>query len=81
MRPTLEDRQRARQRALEWKTFRRNFLYSQNYLASTLGCCRRTVSSIEAATVFFPGVALLRRFRDLRFKHQRMAATQSKQVA
>lgn len=67
--PTVsaEDRKKARQRAAEWKTFRRNFLFSQKALSDHLGCGRRTVVAIESGTeVFNPRADPLRRFRDLK---------------
>jgi len=79
--PTAQDRELAKLRAAEWRAFRREFLYSQDYLAAELKCCRRTIASIEAGTVFFPSVDLLRKFRDLKFKHHRVQAMRSKQVA
>lgn len=51
---TAADRKAAAQRAAEWKLFRQHFLYSQAYLASVLPCARRTVVSIETASVLHP---------------------------
>jgi len=68
-------RQRA-ERALEWRQFRRDFLFSQSNLAEALICSRRTVVSVEGAKeVINPHPDLLRRFRDLRLKHEAQFAS------
>jgi DNA-binding XRE family transcriptional regulator len=70
--PSIEDQQRARARALEWRQFRRNYLYSQKYLAHSLRCSRRTISAVESGReVIAPHPDLLRRFRDLKRRHER----------
>jgi DNA-binding XRE family transcriptional regulator len=69
--PSAEDRKQARARAMEWRTFRQNYLFSQQYLASTLHCGRRTVCAIENEEVFHPNYDLLRRFRDLKLKQKK----------
>jgi DNA-binding XRE family transcriptional regulator len=70
--PSIEDLKRARARALEWKEFRRTFLYSQRHLAAALQCSRRTVSAVEnGRESIHPHVELLRRFRDLKRRHEK----------
>ncbi|MGA7312627.1 MAG: hypothetical protein WBX22_01530 [Silvibacterium sp.] len=68
--PSREDLKTATARALEWKTFRRDFLYSQKHLAHALRCSRRTVVAVEGAEVLSPNIELLRRFRDLKRRQQ-----------
>jgi len=80
--PTDEDMRRARERAEEWRSFRKQFLYSQGNLAQALRCSRRTVSAVESGReVFNPGVGLLRRFCDLKLRYERAAAMRTKAVA
>jgi DNA-binding XRE family transcriptional regulator len=57
--------------ALEFKTFRRDFKFSQKKLADTLehGACRRTIQMIEAGKVN-PNPDTLKRFRELMRKHK-----------
>lgn len=70
---TVADRKLARQRADQWKSFRRNFLFSQKALADYLHCSIRTIASIESGTeVISPRADLLRKFRDLKREQQRM---------
>ena len=65
--PSTEDRQLARARAIEWRTFRKTYLYNQSHLAHALHCSRRAVSAIESGReVFNPNFDLLRRFRTLK---------------
>jgi DNA-binding XRE family transcriptional regulator len=64
--PSPEDQKRRAFRALEWKMFRRKFLFSQQNLADVLGCSRRTIVSIESGVTMNPHAQLLRRFRDLK---------------
>jgi DNA-binding XRE family transcriptional regulator len=72
--PSNEDQKRARSRAVEWKQFRRDFLYSQKYLAHTLRCSRRTISAVESGReVHNPHPELLRRFQTLKLKHEKQA--------
>jgi DNA-binding XRE family transcriptional regulator len=70
--PSSEDAREARIRAVEWKTFRRDFLFSQKHLAYALRCSRRTICAIEGAEVMHPSFALLRRFRELRRRQERI---------
>jgi predicted transcriptional regulator len=67
-----EDVRQARIRAAEWKSFRRNFLFSQKHLAYALRCSRRTVCAVEGAEVMHPSFDLLRRFRELRRRQERI---------
>ena len=69
--PSREDRKRCAVRAAEWRTFRRNFYYSQLDLANALSCARRTVVSIEGARTVSPRLDLLKRFRILKQKHEK----------
>jgi len=70
---SAEDRQLACARAVEWKQFRRDFLYSQLYLANALKCSRRTICSIESGReVMAPSYELLRRFRDLKKRQEKI---------
>lgn len=70
--PSAQAVKEARARAQEWKTFRKDFLYSQKYLAQTLDCGLRTVAAIESGReVIAPHYDLLRRFRDLKAKMQK----------
>jgi DNA-binding XRE family transcriptional regulator len=69
--PSTEALKQARMRASEWKQFRKDFLYSQGNLARSLGCCRRTVASIESGREsIHPSVEILRRFRTLKRRHE-----------
>lgn len=79
--PSKEERQRAAERAKEWREFRQNFLYTQQYLASVLQCGRRTIVSIEHAEIMQPNYDLLRRFKALRQRHERAAAAHAERVA
>jgi DNA-binding XRE family transcriptional regulator len=69
--PSSSDKKRAAARASKWKQFRRDYLYSQPNLAYALDCSRRTIVSIEGGETINPHPDLLRRFRDLRRKHER----------
>jgi DNA-binding XRE family transcriptional regulator len=70
---TREERQRAAERALEWRQFRVNYLFSQGNLAHALGCCRRTICAIESGReVMAPSYELLRRFRDLKKRQEKI---------
>jgi DNA-binding XRE family transcriptional regulator len=60
-----------RTRAREWKKFRRDYLYSQENLATALGIGRRTITAIEAGECN-PTPRILRAFRDL-VKRERQA--------
>jgi DNA-binding XRE family transcriptional regulator len=64
--PSDQDRKRCVVLALEFKSFRRRFLFSQQNLADALGCSRRTVVSIEGGATMYPHPGLLRAFRDLK---------------
>jgi hypothetical protein len=70
--PSAEDLKQARARAIEWRTFRRDYLYTQRYLASELACGKRTVAAIEGEEIMHPSFALLRRFRDLKKRQERL---------
>ena len=59
--------------AREWKAFRRNFLFSQNNLATALGISRRTVTNVEAGECI-PSLKAQRAFRDLKRQQEREAA-------
>ena len=63
--PTAEDRKRAHQRAIEWREFRKNYLFSQRVLGECLHCGRRTITAIENEETLWPSLDLLHRFRDL----------------
>ena len=66
-----ESQKQRSERAAEWKQFRRDFLFSQGNLADALGCSRRTVVAVEGGKeVTSPHYDLLRKFRDLRLKHE-----------
>jgi hypothetical protein len=72
--PSPENRKRALARAREWKTFRRDYLFSQRNLATALQCSRRTVVSVEGGKeVLNPHPDLLRRFRDLKRQQEKAA--------
>lgn len=71
-----DDRRKARARAYEWRQFRHNFLYTQRLLAETLGCARRTVVSIETASTLRPRADLLRKFKALQLKHEKIERQQ-----
>jgi DNA-binding XRE family transcriptional regulator len=62
-----------RRRAKEWKTFRRNHLYSQVHLAAAIGCAVRTVSKVESGHSI-PSLRIQRAFRDLVREQKRLAA-------
>jgi hypothetical protein len=66
-----EELKRRDQRAREWKLFRRDHLFSQRNLCEALRCSRRTVVAIESRETLCPHPDLLRRFRDLKRKHER----------
>ncbi len=64
---TPDEKRKVRQRAAEWKRFRRDYLFTQKTLADALHCSIRTVASVECGyEVITPSLDLLRRFRDLR---------------
>jgi DNA-binding XRE family transcriptional regulator len=68
---TPEEKRKVRQRAAEWKRFRRDYLFTQKALADALPCSVRTVASIESGKeVASPSLDLLRSFRDLRRKEE-----------
>jgi DNA-binding XRE family transcriptional regulator len=66
LKPSPEDLKRRAFLALEFKSFRRKFLFSQQNLADHLSCSRRTVVSIEGGVTMYPHPRLLRAFRDLK---------------
>jgi DNA-binding XRE family transcriptional regulator len=70
--PRREDLKRAAARSREWKQFRRDFMYSQKFLAHTLKCSRRTICAIEnGRESITPHADLLRKFRDLKRRHEK----------
>jgi DNA-binding XRE family transcriptional regulator len=58
-----------RERAEQWKMFRRDYLFTQKRLADIVGISRRTVQQIEAGAVT-PHSTTLRRFAVFRKKHE-----------
>jgi len=73
---TKEDLRERENRAKEWVAFRRSYLFSQRKLAEILGCSRRTVVAVESGvTVTRPHCDLLRRFANLKRKHEQGRAT------
>jgi len=81
MTPSREDQLQAAHRALQWRQFRRDRLFSQTDLAQALGLCRRAVVDIECARVIHPRVATLKKFQALQRKHQRAAVMDERQAA
>lgn len=80
--PSREDQKRRHARALEWKGFRRDYLYSQRALADALKCSRRTVVSVESGhEVLSPHADLLRRFNFLKLQQRRAAKRMEVEVA
>jgi hypothetical protein len=75
---TPEEVKASRRRALEWKSFRRDFLFSQASLADHLKCGIRTIAAIEHAETINPHPDLLRRFRILRVRQEREQGLQGK---
>jgi DNA-binding XRE family transcriptional regulator len=67
--PDEEDLRERKLRQIEWREFRRNYLFTQTKLAGILGISRRTVQKIEAAQVT-PYAETLRRFKTLQAKHE-----------
>lgn len=64
---TPQDKKQALTRAREWKQFRKAHLFTQQRLADSLGCGRRTICAIESGReVFAPRADLLRGFRELK---------------
>ncbi len=59
---TREQLQERAQYALEWKQFRRNYLFTQAKLAEVLDCNRRTVTNVESCVTVRPHPDLLRGF-------------------
>lgn len=59
----------------EFRSFRAEFLYSQNEMAGLLGISKRTVYSIESGEVINPRTQTQRKFHALRhrFEQQRLA--------
>lgn len=58
-------------RAIEWRQFRRDFLYSQEQLAQALDISRRTIQSIESAATVYPHCDIQRKFVTLKQEHMR----------
>jgi DNA-binding XRE family transcriptional regulator len=82
--PSRQDRKEREERAAEWRGFRRDYLYSQQDLASAIRCSRRTVVSVESGReVIRPSYTLLRRFSALKLKCERQlhAIERREQVA
>jgi DNA-binding XRE family transcriptional regulator len=65
---TPEERRIIRQRAVEFRRFRRDFLYTQAALAESIRCAKRTIADIELGKTINPNAGLLKRFRDLKQK-------------
>jgi len=68
--PTKQEIKERDARAAGWKTFRREFLFSQLQLADVLGISRRTIVSIEGAKTTRPHASVLLKFKHLKFKHE-----------
>lgn len=66
--PTPRDLKERKQRALLWKGFRRDNLFTQGKLAQVLRISRRTVQQIEAARVT-PHPGTIRVFAVLKRKY------------
>jgi DNA-binding XRE family transcriptional regulator len=58
-----------KRRAIEFSTFRQDNNLSQKLLAEVIGISRRTVQSIEAASIL-PQKATLKKFEELRVKYE-----------
>jgi DNA-binding XRE family transcriptional regulator len=69
--PAMEEEKRNRAKA--WKKFRKDYLYSQEFLAQTLGCCRRVVTAVESGESI-PTPRIQRAFRDLVREEKQKAA-------
>jgi DNA-binding XRE family transcriptional regulator len=71
--PALMSRQDQKQRVAwsrQLREFRHQHLYTQIALADVLGCCRRTIVSIETGATLNPHYGLLRRFLALKAKER-----------
>jgi DNA-binding XRE family transcriptional regulator len=66
---SAEEREERKSRARDWKTFRKTFLFTQKFLADTVGISRRTIQEIEAGNIT-PHPATLRTFHTFRMKHE-----------
>jgi DNA-binding XRE family transcriptional regulator len=64
-----EDRRQRKERAQDWKLFRKNNLFTQRRLADTLGISRRTIQQIEGAYIT-PHPQTLRRFEVFKRRHE-----------
>lgn len=68
--PTEQELAAREQRALEWRAFRKNFLFTQVRLAEVLEISRRTVQKIENCRLT-PLANIQRRFFELRAEYRR----------
>jgi len=66
-----DDITRREARAVEWRRFRRDYLFTQAALADVLKITRRSVVNVENCSVTNPHPDLLREFRNLKLKHER----------
>jgi DNA-binding XRE family transcriptional regulator len=67
LKPTRRDLKERQARAVEWKSFRKVYLFTQKRLGDIVGISRRTVQQIEAGKVT-PHPATLRKFISYRQK-------------
>lgn len=68
--PFRDSEEVRRQRAEEWRRFRRDNLFSQRRFCEVLGIARRTLQQIEMARIT-PHPATLRKFMLYRIKIER----------
>jgi DNA-binding XRE family transcriptional regulator len=68
--PTEEDLEMRGKRAVEWRVFMKNYLFTESRLAETLGISRRTVQMIKAGKVS-PNLNTLKLFESLKAKYNR----------
>ncbi len=66
--PDWDEMKARRQRAREWRELRRRCLLTQVELAAMLGCCERTVQSVESLKST-PLAGIQRKFAVLRNMH------------
>jgi DNA-binding XRE family transcriptional regulator len=66
---SVEDKRIAQARAREWRAFRRDYLFSQVWLADALHCSRRTVIDVESGKGN-PRPGMLRKFMQLKRRHE-----------
>lgn len=74
LKPTVGDLKERKQRALDWKLFRKDHFFTQRRLASYLGISRRTIQQVEAAKIT-PHPGTLSLFSIFREKHERNGNT------